>query len=246
MNRFLISGCPRSGTSQFCKVLSKQSDINLWNDGSEYWFEPFSRPSAIFDEAAWASDFFRKNTSEFVGFKKFNNDALSASEMANLFDMKLIPILRKDIISVYLSLALIPLKVKAGNNSRGQNGHSLINMNFDLETILSEVGGFRRLRKNAFWLLKQYHLWENSKSFQKVYFEDMIDGVEYPKLNDFFGRKITFDLDGYEHKGYEAYTKDWEKLLVPLEEVLYHAKKSEIFPDYINKIDIDYISKIAI
>jgi hypothetical protein len=238
MSRFLISGCPRSGTSQFCKTLSKHRDINLWSDGSEYWFEPFSRPSMIFDEAAWASDFFRKNKSKFVGFKKFNNDALSASEMANLFGMKTIAVLRKDIVSVYLSLAIIPLKDKARNNGKGIYGHSSFDMNLDLETILSEVGGFRRLKKNAFWLLKQYHLWENTPTLQKVYFEDMMNGVEYPKLNDFFGKRITFDLDGYRHKGYESYTKDWEKLLPPLAEQLYHAKKSDLFPDYINKIAI--------
>jgi hypothetical protein len=233
VNRILITGCPRSGTSQFCKILSKNNNINLWSDGHEYQYEPFStRPSMRFDESDWIQNFLNRNESEFVGFKMFNGDTSSVTETAKRFDMKLIPVLRKDIISVYLSLALLPLQEKNKNN------HSSRNTNCGLEKILFEVGGFRRLRKNAFWLLKQYYLWERTPTFQKVYFEDMMNGVEYPKLNEYFNTKITFGLDGYKHMGYETYTKDWEKLLSPLADMLHLAKKSGNFPDYIHNVDI--------
>ena len=167
MNRILITGCPRSGTSQFCKIISKNNNINLWSDGHEYQYEPFStRPSMRFDESDWIQNFLNKNESEFVGFKMFNGDTLSVTETAKRFDMKIIPVLRKDIISVYLSLALLPLQEKNKNNH------------------------------------------------------------------------ITFGLDGYKHMGYESYTKDWEKLLSPLADMLHLAKKSGNFPDYIHNIDI--------
>ena len=232
MKRFIVTGCVRSGTTQFCQTLANQDDINIWHDGGN--FEPFSTPSNIYDEIGWTRHFLGNNKSEFVGFKQFSGDNTSVLEMASRFNMKMIPVLRKDIISVYLSFAIYQTKVSLNELT----DHGSLNMGYDYETILREVGGLRRLRRNAFFILKQYFLWENTESYQKVYFDDMIEGKEYPKLNEFFNRKIKFSLDGYKPMSYDNYSNDWEKLIEPLMLALYEAKKSGLFPDYINKIDI--------
>lgn len=232
MKGFIVTGCVRSGTTHFCDILSKYDNINIWNDG--YDFEPFSSPSNRFDEAGWTKKFLADNKSECVGFKQFSGDNISVSQMADRFDMVPIPVLRKDIISVYLSFAIYQTKVSLNE----LKDHGSLNMDYSYELILKEVGGLRRLRKNAFFILKQYYLWENAPSYQKVYFEDMVEGREYPKLNEFFNRKIEFNLNGYTPMKYEHYTKDWEILIEPLLFGLNDAKKSGLFPDYINKIDI--------
>lgn len=232
MNRFIVTGCVRSGTTQFCRTLAEQRDINIWQDGDN--FEPFSSPSNIYNEIAWSKHFLGNNKSEFVGFKQFNGDNTSVLEMANRFDMNIIPVLRKDIISVYLSFAIYQTKVSRNELAN----HGSLNMGYDYESIIREIGGLRSLRKNAFFILKQYFLWENTESYQKVYFEDMISGREYPKLNELFNRNIKFSLNGYKPMPYEYYSKDWEMLLDPLKQMLYDAKRSGEFPEYINKCDI--------
>lgn len=229
MKKFIVTGCVRSGTNKFCDTLNQYADINMWEDRND--FEPITN---TFDEIGWTKNFLDDNKSDWAGFKQFSGDTICVQRMAEKFDMSIIPVLRKDIISVYLSWAIYQTKVSLNN----LHDHGSLGTTYDYETILKEVGGLKRLRKNAYFVLKQYYLWENNPSYQKVYFEDMIEGKEYPKLNEFFNRTIKFGLDGYTPMQYEHYTKDWEKLIEPLMMVLHDAKKSGLFPDYINKIDI--------
>lgn len=208
MNKFFITGMPRSGTTIFTKTLDQQENIHLHNNSNPF-YEPFHlkflrlNPLKDLEEASKNID------CKYFGLKLFANGTIHPAELLAQ-GYKPIYILRKNIWKSVFSQFI--QQVQAVSMSPEDFDKLSVENNFS-----SKIDPFTREVKdlNSDILMKMMVTLANrlmdvyqAEVVQKdkiavIYFEDLIkQDATFDSINNYFDQKIIFNLN-YDNSGDE-------------------------------------------
>jgi len=214
MNKFLITGIPRSGTTALIKTLSKIDDVFMYSGDSNTFFEPFSlgnktqylNPYQIIEEAE------EQCNSKYFGFKCFNGDTVDIKKLNQELGYKPFVIIRRDIWKAVFShyvakTASFREKIDIFDRS------STLHPNKDIINNTTELrpGEANFLKLSYFKTLKACYDFETQwKNIDIIYFEDLIKpNASFDCLNEYFGQKIIFNLNYDDSHEVNSYILNW-------------------------------------
>lgn len=208
MNKFLITGLPRSGTTIFARTLSHLDDISLANDAQNF-FEPFK----IMSKRRELNPLPRLNNlensckSKYFGFKCFTGDLLNLTNLSN-DGYKTFAIIRKDIWKSIFSHAVARTELYV-NNSNVFAGSSTLHTQDLVATSIHEMPPplMRMFQDSFFNRVKQAYDFETYwKDIDIIYFEDLIKpNASFDCVNKYFNKEVIFNLDYDDSKDFEGY-----------------------------------------
>lgn len=213
MNKFFVTGLPRSGTTVFLKTLSNLDNVQLYTT-NEY-HEPFSWNQQTFalDVESRLKEAEGKCTAEYFGFKVFQFDHINFATLLKN-DYKPFAVIRKDIWKAVFSKVV----ASAHLNRRGLDYHNISSTDVALPdefTKLEDVYPNVRqsFRKQMYDKMKfAYELETKWKDIDIVYFEDLVKpNSTFDCINNYFGREVVFNLNYNDNQDVEKYLPGYEK-----------------------------------
>jgi len=198
MNKFIVTGIPRSGTTIFTKTLAQQSGVDVFSN-DHFFYEPFSmgfknkfRLNPEKDLAIQES----KCKDDYFGFKAFKDGFLTPDYLMTQ-GYRPIVLLRKDLWKSVISAFVQQWQV-------GQNLHPTYTSKEiifpDVYNTVEEVPPFMRTRflinlgNRVMMCYRAERVWKDVIDI--IYFEDLIKpGATFKNVNEYFQREIKFDLN---------------------------------------------------
>tara|TARA_B110000503_G_scaffold143686_1_gene247030 strand:- start:6875 stop:7621 length:747 start_codon:yes stop_codon:yes gene_type:complete len=209
MNKFLITGIPRSGTTILVKTLAKLNDVEVYDDQ-----EGFAEPFKIVNKKLDLNPYLRltavedKCNSKYFGFKCFPGDLLDINQLNEQRNYKTFAIIRKDIWKALFSYCVA--KTKFVRDSTDIFKHSsTLHTQRPLQTYIDDWQSplNQMIRQSYFWRVKSCYEFETQwKNTDIIYFEDLIKpNASFECLNEYFGQEIIFNLDYDDSHDTESY-----------------------------------------
>lgn len=214
MNKFLITGIPRSGTTALIKTLSKIDDVFMYSGDNNPFFEPFSlgnktqylNPYQLIEEAE------SNCNSKYFGFKCFNELVIDINKLNEHMNYKTFAIIRKDIWKSVFSHHIAKTKWFKENIDIFHSSSTL----HAEKTIINNIKDLhpaeaRNLKLSYFTRIKECYDFETQwKNIDIIYFEDLIKpNASFDCLNEYFGQTITFNLNYDDSHDVEGYFSNW-------------------------------------
>jgi hypothetical protein len=199
MNKFFITGTPRSGTTIFTKTLDQQENIHLHNNGNPF-YEPFHIKFLRLNPLKDLEDASKNIDCKYFGLKLFANSTIHPAELLAQ-GYKPIYILRKNIWKSTFSQFI--QQVQSVSMKPEEFDRLSVKNNFS-----SKINPFTREVKdlNSDILMKMMVTLANrlvdvyqAEVVQKdkiavIYFEDLIkQDATFDSINNYFDQKIIFN-----------------------------------------------------
>lgn len=208
MNKFLITGLPRSGTTIFARTLSKIEDVSLADDANNF-FEPFKILSKRRELNPLPRLTALENScnTKYFGFKCFPGDLLNLTDLSNS-GYKTFAVIRKDIWKSIFSLAIARTELYV-NNANVFAGSSTLHMQDLVATSMQEMPAplLRMFQDSFFARIKDAYDFETQwKDIDIIYFEDLIrPNASFDCVNKYFNKEVVFNLDYDDSNDVESY-----------------------------------------
>lgn len=245
MNKFLITGMPRSGTTVLIKTLGKLNDVFVYSDP-----QGFGEPFKIMNKTLELNPYIRLNevekacSSEYFGFKVFPNDLISIEYLHDVKQYRTFVIIRKDIWKAIFSHALAKTKLFVNRLDIFASSSTLHTQDSKYNTLSDIPPALLREIKGAFFhKIKQCYEFETRwKNIDIIYFEDLIrPNASFNCLNEYFKEKIIFNLNYDDSHDSEAYYSNFSASA--LHELSEHFIKTVDIPDDCPKYIRDSVYK---
>lgn len=213
MNKFFITGVPRSGTTVLTKTLSRLDNVYVYKNNNDF-FEPFGQGSSkqYLNPYQPLIEAEEQCNSKYFGFKCFNGDTVDIKKLNQELGYKTFAIIRKDIWKSVFShhiakTASFREKINIFDRS------STLHPNKDIINNTNEFrpGEANLLKLSYFKSLKVCYEFETQwKNTDIIYFEDLIKpNASFDCLNEYFGQNITFNLNYDDSHDVEGYFLNW-------------------------------------
>lgn len=209
MNKFLITGMPRSGTTVLINTLGKLDDVFVYSDS-----KGFGEPFKVMNKTLELNPYIRLDSvekecdSKYFGFKVFPNDLVNIEYLHNVKQYKTFVIIRKDIWKAIFSHALAKQTLFI-NNLDIFAGSSTLHPHDSKYDKLSDIPPvlLREFKGAFFHRVKQCYEFETRwKNINIIYFEDLIKpDASFGCLNEYFNKDIVFNLNYDNSHDSEAY-----------------------------------------
>lgn len=218
MNKFVITGIPRSGTTVFARTLSKIDNIHVANDQHDF-YEPFKIMSNSLDlnplpRLKELEDNCRSN---YFGFKSFPGDLLDLTAL-RLNGYKTFAIVRKDIWKSIFSHAIARTKLFRDNDNTAFKGSSKLYTESVVASSISELPPplLRMFQDSFFTRIKHAYEFETQyKNTDVIYFEDLIKpNASFKCVNTYFNKEIIFNLNYDDSDDFSSYYKNFSPELL--------------------------------
>jgi hypothetical protein len=233
MNKFLITGMPRCGTTVVVKTLSKLNDVFVYDDP-----HGFGEPFKIFNTSLELNPYIRLDRiennckSKFFGFKCFPGDLVSITRLNEKRNYKTFAIIRKDLWKSTFSHAIAKTKLFRDNQQTFDVSSKLHTQDPAYNTLSELPLPLRNLlRESYFHRVKGCYEFETQwKNTDIIYFEDLIKpNASFECLNNYFGQEIIFNLDYDDSHDIGAYYSNFSPAV--LEELSKFMIKTIVLPD---------------
>jgi len=218
MNKFLITGIPRSGTTIFARTLSQLDDVDMANDDHDF-FEPFKLMSSTLDlnslpRLKKLEDSCKLN---YFGFKCFPGDLLDLT-MLRLNGYKTFAVIRKDIWKSIFSHAIARTKLFRDNDSSAFGASSkLYTQGLSVSTIEDLPLPLLRMFNDSFFA-RIKHAYEFETQYENtdiIYFEDLIKpNASFECVNNYFNKEVIFNLDYDDSDDFTSYYNNFSPELL--------------------------------
>lgn len=241
MNKFFITGVPRSGTTVLTKTLSELNNVFVYKNNNDF-FEPFGQGSSkqYLNPYQPLIEAEEQCNSKYFGFKCFNGDTVDIKKLNQELGYKTFAIIRKDIWKSVFShhiakTASFREKIDIFDRS------STLHPNKDIINNTAEFrpGEANLLKLSYFKSLKACYEFETQwKNTDIIYFEDLIKpNASFDCLNEYFGQNITFNLNYDDSHDVEGYFLNWnlDVLKSLSKDVVVRVNLPNDCPDYIKE-----------
>ena len=241
MNKFFITGIPRSGTTVLTKTLSRLGNVYVYKNNNEF-FEPFGQGSTkqYLDPYQPLIEAEEQCNSKYFGFKCFIGDTVDIKKLNQELGYKPFVIIRKDIWKAVFShyvakTASFREKINIFDRS------STLHPNKDIINNTNELrpGEANFLKLSYFKTLKACYDFETQwKNIDIIYFEDLIKpNASFDCLNEYFGQKIIFNLDYDDSHEINSYILNWSTSVLNAlsNDLINTAVIPDNCPDYIKE-----------
>lgn len=208
MNKFLISGLPRSGTTVFAKTISHLDDVSLANDAQGF-FEPFKIMSKNreLNPIPRLKNLENNCKLDYFGFKCFPGDLLNLTNLSNS-GYKTFAIIRKDIWKSIFSHAVAKTELFVNNANVFSKSSTLHAQDLEINSIKEMPPPLLRMFQDSFFdrIKQAYDFEKHWNDIDIIYFEDLIKpDASFECVNKYFNKEIIFNLDYNDDSDIEAY-----------------------------------------
>ena len=241
MNKFFITGIPRSGTTVLTKTLSRLDNVYVYKNNNEF-FEPFGAGSTkqYLDPYQPLIEAEEQCNLKYFGFKCFNGDTVDIKKLNQELGYKPFVIIRRDIWKAVFSHYVAKTtsfreKIDIFHRS------STLHPNKDIINNTTELrpGEANFLKLSYFKTLKSCYDFETQwKNIDIIYFEDLIKpNASFDCLNNYFGQKIIFNLDYDDSHEINSYILNWSTSVLNAlsNDLIKTAVIPDNCPDYIKE-----------
>ena len=245
MNKFLITGLPRSGTTIFARTLSQLDNVHMANDEHDF-FEPFKLLSKSLDlnslpKLKELEDSCKLN---YFGFKCFPGDLLDLT-MLRFDGYKTFAVIRKDIWKSIFSHAIARTKLFRDNDGSAFGTSSKLHTQLLSASTIKELPTplLRMFRDSFFARIKEAYEFETQHTNTDViYFEDLIKpNASVDCVNNYFNKEVIFNLDYDDSDDFSSYYQNFSPEL--LSSMCLHFMKTVNIPNDCPQYIIDSIYK---
>jgi len=219
MNKFVITGIPRSGTTVFARTLSKIDNIHVANDQHDF-YEPFKIMSNSLDlnplpRLKELEDNCRSN---YFGFKSFPGDLLDLTKLILNDRYKTFAVIRKDIWKSIFSHAIARTKLFRDNDNTAFKGSSKLYTETLSASSISELPPplLRMFQDSFFARIKHAYEFETQyENTDVIYFEDLIKpNASFECVNNYFNKEVIFNLDYDDSADFTSYYNNFSPELL--------------------------------
>ena len=208
MNKFLITGLPRSGTTIFARTLSQLDNVSMPNDKHDF-FEPFkimAKPVEL-NCLPRLKSLENNCQSKYFGFKCFNRDLLNVSDLSR-DGYKTFAIIRKDIWKSIFSHAIAKTALFVDGENIFANSSTLHIQDLVAKTVKEMPPPLIRMFQDSFFdrIKDAYEFETQWKNIDIIYFEDLIKpNASFDCVNEYFNEEIIFNLNYDDTSDIEVY-----------------------------------------
>lgn len=234
-------GTPRSGTTFFCKTLTKFDNILIPDVPFYELFNPWALPkiSNLIELDLWNQDkviekfvnYKNETNKKYFGFKTFPVfHHLDLESLVNNNDLDIIIVLRRDIWKIIGSQMIAIDNNDYSGSSLHYRPYQFQNTEREKKRVLAH---FLQLTK-CFWYNET--IFANHKNFiEKIYLEDLSDQIcSFEKINNYFDRQISFETGYNDNNDLTQYISNIEELKSFIrsyvKESMHHFK---VLPEYL-------------
>ena len=241
MNKFFITGIPRSGTTVLIETLSKLNDVSVYSNNNKF-FEPFGMGNLKqhLDPYEPLRKAESKCNSKYFGFKSFTGDTVDIKKLNQDLGYKPFVIIRKDIWKSVFSHYVAKTTMMRQNIDIFYTS-STLHPNKETVNTTEEMrpGEPNFLKMSFFNTIKVCYEFETQwKNTNIIYFEDLIKpNASFDCLNNYFGQEIIFNLEYNDSHNINAYVSNWSTsvLNVLSRDIIQKAVIPDDCPNYIKE-----------
>lgn len=240
MNKFIVTGIPRAGTTVFCKTLDTIENIKILHK-NHFFYEPFSigyegKYSLNPEKELLEEE--NKCEENYFGFKVFREGFLTPDYLINQGYRPIVLIrknLWKSVISGFIQLAQASHRQDPTYSSKNTPWTESYKTIQDIPPFMRTrfVSSFGNRLMTCY---RAERIWKNNIDI--IYFEDLIKkDATFKKLNNYFKKEIVFNLNYDDSKDETEYMPGMpiEFFKMVSHEILQKLDDTDDIPHYITE-----------